>query len=406
MEKNGRNRTIVLVISMAMMFFMALASNMYGTNITSIRSTFGLAVSATSAFTVAANICSIGVMLFIMFYGDRLNKGVSLGVMSIFYGATMAVLGYLPSFALFFIIFTLVGVGVTYIDSMDVAYVSDLFGERRSGGVGALHSVYAVGCIISPLFAAWMLLRTGSFAPSYRITGIIMIVVGIALTLANRGAVTEKKAEAVGKKMRTPVPWKQIFTNRRIMFLVGACFFNAGSYYAFTMLTDYLSGGNGGMTTYSITICSTILTCFNIGMFFSRTIYSALGYKLNAVGICTWTSFAMAALALATLFCGIPVLSMICFAFAGLLGGANYTIRMVLCANEFPENSATIIGFVTVAQSIGSMLFYTLFGFIADGNYGLAMILSCLCYAIPGILIILGYGKQTLGFVRRFSDRN
>ncbi len=409
MDTSGNSRTVkfAMTICMVMMFAMAVSSNMYATLVSSIIDNFGLSKTVASSFTAASSICSMGVMLFIMVFGDRLNKGVTLGIVCSVYGLSMIILGAFTNFLLFFVDFTLVGVCGSFVDSVDGAHMSDLAGENRSKGIAALHTIFAVGAIVSPNFAAFMLLRSGSYKQPYLVAGYVLLAVGLIMLVytlkdpflrTSHRAIAAAASKQGGRKFSLPI--KEMLHSKRLVMLALGTFFNTGSYYLFTMLTDYLTGIDP--VVFPIAVCSIIHTCYNSGMLVSRTALSVFSRRINLSGFSAWSGILCAIALVSATAITTPAAFMAAMLFVGLIGGANYTMRMILVCNEFPNNSASMMAIVNISASLGSTVFYMLFGAVADNiSYTLSMVLSMCCYIMPAFFTFIGYGREALPVLRK-----
>jgi len=412
MDSVKRNEKVVstaIGLSMLMMFAYSISGNMYSTLVSSIIENFGLSKTVASSFTAASSICSMGVMLFMMIFGDRLNKGTMMGIVCSVYGVSMLILGAFTNFTLFFIDFTIVGVAGGFVDSMTGAHVSDLAGgSGRSRGIATLHTIFAVGAIISPNLAAYLLGVSGSFKMPYRIMGAVLLAVGIVMLLFTfhdpylRTMHRSIAAAAGGEGKKFKLPVKEMLHSRRLVMLTFAVFFNTGSYYVFTMLTDYLHTGDSVL--FPIAFCSIIHTCYNVGMLVSRSALSALGSRVNCAAFSSYGGIGCAVALTAALTIGSPAAWLICMSIVGIIGGANYTMRMILVCDEFPNNSASMMAIINIAASLANTVFYMVFGMIADNvSYALSMYLSVACYAIPAVFTFIGYGKDALPLFKKLK---
>lgn len=395
--KNGTKGATYLC--MAMLFGMSIAYNMYSTLISSIIDTYDMSMTQASSITAATSTCSILLMIFITVYGDRINKGIALGIVGILYGGLLMLLGSINSLVIFFPVFVTICTCANFTESVTSAHVSDLAGDERGKAIPTLRIFFSVGSIVAPVLAAVLLTRSGTFTLPYGTVGAWLFAAGILMLvhtlrkphLRSMHKATAAAAGGDGAKFKLPV--KEMMSSRRFVAVVLAMVFNTAFYFVVTMLTDYL--GSINKEAFPVTFCSVILTFFTVGSLITSLIYSTFSSKINEAGFITLGGVVCTAAMLFGVVVCTPAAWLIAMSLVGLFGGAGNTMRMVLACNEFPNNSGSAMAIVNMAVCLSNFIFYMIGGALADNvSYTLAIVVAaCGCIVASGFTVF-GYGKK------------
>ena len=386
---------------MAMLFGMSIAYNMYSTLISSIIDTYDMSMTQASSITAATSTCSILLMIFITVFGDRINKGIALGVVGTLYGGLLMLLGSINSLALFFPVFVTICTCANFTESVTSAHVSDLAGEGRSRAIASLRNFFAIGSIVAPILAAVLLTKSGTFTLPYGTVGVLLFVSGILMLvhtlrsphLRDMHKATAAAAGGDGAKFKLPV--KEMMGSRRFVAIVLATVFNTSMWFVITMLTDYL--GSIDIEVFPVTFCSVILTCFTVGSLLSSLVYTKFSDRINEAGFITLAGVICTVSFLAGVIFCTPVMWLVAMSLVGFFGGVGNTMRMVLACNEFPNNSGSAMAIVNISVCLSNFVFYLLGGALADNvSYTLAIVVAACGCIVASCFTVYGYGRSAL----------
>lgn len=131
---------------------------------------------------------------------NRSNKGIAFIFPLLILGLTTLFIGLVPSFAVFMLLYLLMGMGLTLGDVLANALIPDLQRDNKNKALSILHGVTGVGAIIIAVVSGFILDSGIKWNIVYIIVGIIM------LTLAAANSVNYAVSGKFVKELVVPVP--------------------------------------------------------------------------------------------------------------------------------------------------------------------------------------------------------
>lgn len=371
----------------------ALSSCMLGTLLPGIITHYSLSLTQASALNIVYESANALAMVAALFIVDRLDKGKLLTLLGLLYGLILIFHGLAPTYVILLGVRLVLGVAGSLLDNLCSSYISDLYGGHRARYISILHTLYAIGSMAAPKFAAvcytaggWSLAYLaagGAMAATGLLTMVILRVMGFPPTAVGRS----DPAQAV------QIPYRKIFLSRNLIWLSVVSVLIAGQYYVTIWLSTYLDWLDS--TVYTVEFCSTIMTALYLGMILSRIVLAAVSEKLGAAVYLKWAAPLSSALLIVLLLVQRPMAWLAGAFLYGFVSGAMFTSRIVLSCQEFPQFSSTASAFTGVFAALGSVGFNTLMGMAADaGLYTQAMVLNAVLVALTFLVFQFGYREK------------
>ena len=388
-----------LVIATAFTFvFMAgyaLSAGMLGTLMPRIIEYYGLTLSAASSINIAKEVGNTASMIFALLVVDRLDKNRLLAVMGLCFGGALLLFGTAPAFALLLAVQLVIGFSGGLLDNLCATYVSDLYGERRARFVSILHTLFALGNMAGPKFAAWCY-SLGGWTLSFLTSGIALAAAAALFFVLTRlvGPPDAAVKKAPGQ-VRQNIPYGKILKGKNLWYLSIASMFFSGLTYLTVWLPTYLDWRDPSV--YTTDFCATVMTAYSLGMLISRTGLAALSEKISTATYVKWSSLLAALLFAVLLVVQQPLVWTIGIFLFGVISGANYTARFVLSCQEYPEYSSTASAFTGAFAALGNILYSAGIGALADAGY--------YTQALFMIVGALGLGFVIFTFLYRSPER-
>lgn len=122
--------------------------------------------------------------------GDRTRKSVFVGLISAAMGVMLLAVSPASSFAMLLAALLLLGVCTSSLNLMLTAYVSDIYGERRSRYINLLHVCFGIGSLVGPLYPTALGAAGLSWRFAYMMLAVVVLILSAAyfLTLRRLGA--------------------------------------------------------------------------------------------------------------------------------------------------------------------------------------------------------------------------
>ena len=378
---NKKRLVIATAFTFVFMAGYALSMGMLGTLLPRIIEYFGLSVSAASTINISNEIGNTSAMLFALFVVDRLDKNRFLGLMGLFFGASLLLSGISPVFALLLLVRVAIGFTGGLLDNICATYVSDLYGERRARFVSILHTLFAIGNMAGPQFAS-LCYSLGGWRLSFIVSGIVILIAAVLFILLMKLIGKPETAVSLDSRKTKDIPYGKIVKRKNLWWLSIASMMLAGETYLTVGLPTYLDRLDPGIFTTAS--CAAIMTAYSFGMLISRTGLAALSERLSAATYVRWASLLACIVFIVMLLSGTNYMVWITGMFLfGVISGASYTARFVLSCQEFPLFSSTASAFTGVFAALGNIMFNAVVGLMADaGFYTEAM------YVIAAALLI------------------
>lgn len=397
MKEQARHHRQLLTATLFTFVFMggfALSTCMLGTLLPGIILHYSLNLTQASALTIVyetANAISMVVALFVL---DRMDKGKLLTSLGLLFGLILIFHGLAPTYVLLLGVRLVMGLVGSLLDNLCSSYISDLYGDHRARYISILHTLYAIGSMAAPKFAA-LCYAAGGWSLAYLVAGGAMAVTGILAMVILRvlGFPPTATAPQTGAAPDVHIPYREIFLSRNLIWLGVVSVLIAGQFYVTVWLSTYLDWLDS--TVYTVEFCSTIMTALYLGMILSRIALAAVSEKLGAAVYLKWASLLSSVLLILLLLIQRPIVWLVGAFLYGLISGAMFTSRIVLSCQEFPQFSSTASAFTGVFAALGSVGFNSLMGMAADaGYYTQAMLVGAVIVALTFLVFQFGYREK------------
>lgn len=385
-------RPLVLATAFTCVFMMgfALSNSMYGTLLPRIIDQYALSLKQASALAVAADAGQSGAMVVTLLLADRLDKRRLLTWMALAYGAALLATGVAPAYLVLLLVRLCVGLSGGLVDNLCATYISDLYGAQRARYISILHTLFAVGSMAAPLFAA-SCIAAGGWQVAYLISGGLMAGAAVLFAVLARmgGAVAPRLAGGGRAEAGGAIPYRQILASPFIRWLCLGSALLSGVTYLTIWLPTYLDWYD--KSVYTVAFCTMLMTANYVGMILSRAGLALLGTRMPAEDYLRWSSLASAVLVAAMILLHRPLFWLVGTLLFGVLSGASYTARVVLACKAFPRWSATATAITGVCGTLGSMAISAAVGTLADrGLYTLAMFIPVAALALVFCVFTFG----------------
>lgn len=372
----------------------ALSSCILGTLLPSIITHYSLNLTQASALNIVYESANAFAMVGALFVMDRLDKGKLLTLLGLLFGLALIFHGLAPTYAILLGVRLVMGIVGSLLDNLCSSYISDLYGDHRARYISILHTLYAIGSLVAPKYAA-LCYAAGGWPLAYLAAGGAMALAGLlaVIILRTMGFPSTAAAPKGDTPQTVRIPYRKIFLSRNLIWLSVISILIAGQYYVTLWLSTYLDWLDN--TVYTVEFCSTIMTALYLGMILSRIGLAAISEKLGSAVYLKWASLLSSVLLIILLLIQRPMAWLVGAFLYGLISGAMFTSRIVLSCQEFPQFSSTASAFTGVFAALGSVGFNSLMGVAADaGFYTQAMILNAVLVALTFLVFQFGYREK------------
>ncbi|MBQ2955604.1 MAG: MFS transporter [Clostridia bacterium] len=370
-----KNMLYALCVFLCLILF-ALFSTSQGVMLTPLVEHYGLVESQQGVPSAALNIGCAAALITSLFVMGRMSKP---RMMLIAFAATVILilpLSLKPSFAVLTALYLMVGVAVGYIDTLASSAVEDLFhGKMAARMMGALHAMFGIGGIISPVVMGALMKGSLPWNQVYLVVAGVGLVFAAYVFPVGRGWIRDAVDGKTESLRLNGGMLKRFFGSREQVLIL----------LAVLMYAYYL----GGVTVWSERYITTelhheqlgaiTLSLFWMGMTACRLI--APFVKISPVRYIQTTAIAGAVILLpgilsgnAYLMCGAAVIS-------ALLAGAAIPMMIHVSCERFSENtmlaSTAILLCVYAGQALGPAVIGQMEGAFTIGA-GLLMTVAAL----------------------------
>ena len=293
---------------------------------------YNLSDSAQGLAGTAASVGGVIALALSFFLMGRVRKFGLLKAAFAICAAALIALCIMPSFALFVLIWGLIGVGLGFVDTLLSACMSDLYhGEEKKATrmMCMLHMTYGLASMALPVLYTLLKSRGMSWYGMYGVVGGfgVALLIFTFIVSAGREQVSESSRQSVsaGEIART-------VTAGALPFFILAMFSHG----------YFLAGLNTWVTVYiGVTLNSTLgdisLTFLFTGVMLSRFLFPFTGLKPTRY-IC-FSCIMSAALLLAAVLSGNDTAAAVLIALSGLAFGATIPCMLNLACESVPGNT-------------------------------------------------------------------
>lgn len=375
----------------------ALSASMYSTVLPQMIEHYAINLKQASTISIVNDLGQTAAMIFTLLVVDRLDKGKLLGLMSLCFGVSLFLTGLAPAYLV--LLATRLAIGLTggLVDNLCATYISDLYGDKRSRFISILHTLYAIGSMAGPQFAAWSVARGGWFV-CYLVSGAAIAVAAVLYLLVTRLLSPPETAMKAPEEEEKPqgIPYGRMLRNANMRWLCVSSVLFSGLTYLTIWLPTYLDWLD--RETYTVEFCALLMTLNYVGMILSRMGLAALSQRMSAIFYVKWSSLLTALLLIAMLWIGTPAVWMVGVFLFGVISGGNYTAKFVLACEEFPRYAATATALSGMFGSLGSILFNAGISAIADaGHYTAALFIPVAALLLAFLIFTFFYREPGKG---------
>lgn len=397
MKVSSLARRQLLTATCFVFVFMAgysLSTCMLGTLLPGMIVHYGLSLTQSSAINNCyeiGSICSLALGLFVV---DRLDKGRLLTLLGLLLGLILIFHSAAPAFLLLLVIRVVMGMVGGLLDNLCNSYISDLYGDRRGRYIQLLGTVYSIGSLIAPKFAA-LCYAAGGWGLAYLVSGAALTAAGALAILLLKVMGYPPKAQDLAQELSPdgPIPYRQIFFNRNMIWLCVASFLLSGQTYVTIWLSTYLDWLD--RSVYTVELCSTIMTVGYVGSIVSRIIMAAISDRVSSETYLKWSSLLSSLLFMGLILLGNPMAWLVGGFIYQVLSGALFSARVTLACQENPRYSASATSLLGIFVALGNMAFNSLMGMVADaGYYTQAMLGGTAIIALTFLIFQFGYKSE------------
>lgn len=352
----------------AFMASFALSSTMFSTVLPKMIEDFHLSLSMAGLLPMCTSVGNLIAMALTGLVGDRTRKSVFVGLISAAMGVMLLAVSPASSFAMLLAALLLLGVCTSSLNLMLTAYVSDIYGERRSRYINLLHVCFGIGSLVGPLYPTALGAADLSWRFAYMMLAVVVLILSAAyfLTLRRLGApvsFADANASAAPKEaggtmglLRSSSVW--------VLGIVSFLYMGGHQNAFSTWFQTHLQQANAALYPESLT--SACMTIYWIGMVISRLIGSALPQKFSSRSIILTASLAGVCALSGGLAIDAPAGWVVSVSLLGIATGVIYPLTFAISCAWFPSNSALVSSIVGVFSSLGSILFGYLMGFMEE----------------------------------------
>ena len=368
----------------------SLSTCMLGTLLPGMIAHYSISLTQSSAINNFYEIGSIFSLALGLFIVDRLDKGKLLTTLGLLLGLVLIFHSTAPAFLLLLAIRVVMGMVGGLLDNLCNCYISDLYGAQRARYIPILGTIYSLGSMAAPKFAA-LCYSVGSWALAYLVSGVAMAAAGaLAILIFKTMGYPPKAADLPQEAAKGPIPFRQILCSRNMIWLCVASFLLSGQTYVTIWLSTYLDWLD--RSVYTVELCSTIMTASYVGSIVSRVIIAAISDRVPSEDYLKWGSLTSSLLFMGLILWDHPIAWMVGGFVYQVLSGALFSSRITLACEESPQYSAAATSLLGIFVALGNMAFNFFMGMVADaGYYTQAMLAATGIIALTFFVFQFGY---------------
>lgn len=379
----NKNMAYALCVFLCIILF-ALFSTSQGVLLTPMVEYYSLSESAQGVPNAALNIGCTAALITSLFVMGRVAKPKLLVWAMLATVVIILPLALRPSFALLTLLFLTVGVAVGYIDTLASSAMADLFqGRQAARMMGALHAMFGIGGVISPL-AMGALMRGGlQWNQVYLVIGSIgVLLCAYVLPVGRKWISEDRRVQTASIKLNRGM-LSRFFGNRSqiiilVCVLLYAFYLGGVTVWSDRFIDKELGNAHLGSITLSMfwlgmTACRLIAPSIRISPVRYIRITALVGGAALATGVLSGNAYVM---------CGTAVLS-------ALLAGAVIPMTLHVSCERFSENTmlatTAVLLCVYAGQALGPAVIGQMEGALSIG----AGILTCaITLALSGVAML------------------
>ncbi len=385
MLKSKNKLLTATIFTYVFMCAYSISVNMYGTIMPQLVSFYNISLVQASTLNIINDSSQTIIMVFMLFVADKLDKRKLLTFSAFCYGVTLFLVSTAAStYIILLMLRVCMGMFGGLVNNLTTTYISDLYGEDRTKYISILHTLFAIGSLLGPIFAA-MSIETYSWQFSYLSLGIVIGLGAILFIVALKiTGVPKVKAGLSEKNEKIVIPYKEMLKNKNLFALCIGNFLLSSVTFFMLWLPTYLTLNDSSL--YTVEATTLIMTSTSVGMIISRILLGSFSPKIfSASFYLKWASLLTAILLAGVLLINTYTIWIVGIFIFGILSGATFTANVILACKEYPEFSATATAITGAFSMIGSMGLNAVVGALGDmGKHKIAMF-------IPVTLIFIAF---------------
>ncbi len=366
----------------------ALWSGTLAVLLSDIISTYSLTGTNEGLMSSMISIGALAALIFTIFFQGKIKKPYIIIACGFLTTAMLLTKGIPMPFIMFLMICFFEGFGHGAVDSTQSAFLADLNHGKTSKHMGALHGIFGIGGVLTPIILH-ALLKSFQWRSIYVIVGVvcfILIAQFAVVTRHIRGRVSV--ANRVEPKL-TLAGIKDFFSNRYSVFLLLCIFFGAAAQSGIIVWTiRYVS-----VSLNSPEIAAICLSIFWIATTVSRfgspllpvrpSILLALGAFISAV---TWA---------VALIINQPLGMCVATGITGLVSGSCIPLSLSEGAIMNPEKTGFSTNILMTLKTVGQILSPIIVAFVMSlGTMQTGMFVTSVFFVINGVFAALMIRKK------------
>lgn len=261
------------------------------------------------------------------------------------------------------------------------SYIADAYPMNRSAYLNILHSMYALGSLLGPLYCTSILNSGFEWNEAYLKFALIclpIIIFYAPVTLRHKDCRTADKPQVQHK---TKIFNFTLLRDRRILLLSVMSMVYIGYCYSYnTWFPSYMSG----FLRFDKTFISFIITGYWAGVVAGRLIYPLLARHVAAKRYLFFGNMAGGIILLCGVWIGLPVLLMVSIFVTGLVTSINNPLILAIACDLYPLNAGSATTITYMAGGLGGIIAPLLMG-KAAGYFPFTSIIMF----IPVILVLV-----------------
>ena len=178
-----------LLIFAIIVYFVAFCTNMSnnatGPMLNNLMMHYNVPLAKSGIFASLQNIGSVVVTFTVAVWLKKYNRARLFVVPTLFLGLTMLAIGLAPKYAVFLVLYFVMGMGIALTDVFSNALIPDLMYERKAAALSVLHGVCGLGGITMAILSGVILDSGIAWNTVYLVVGVAMLVLMAAVIIGN-----------------------------------------------------------------------------------------------------------------------------------------------------------------------------------------------------------------------------
>ena len=396
--KSKDNRWLITLYMSLFMIFFALIITMFSTVLPKITELYGLSMTQVSMFTIVQNYLATFISTFLLIgWGDRFPKGIVIGIDALLMGFLLFGIETLPPYLVLMLLFSTLNMTTGILNNLITAFVSDIYGEKRTRYISMMHVFYSAGALFGPLLPGAVTSLGYQWNLTFAFLGGLVLAATVTyfLVMAGTRQFTQQTREEAPDSSEESLTFLQIL---KAPMLIPLCLLNMiymGGHQNIFANWFQLFLHTVDPVRYPESFTSFCMTVYWIGMLGSRLLSAYLADKIAPRRFILCGSFVGVLAQILGLACNQPMIWLLACALLGLCTGAVFPLTFAIAITWFPKNSARISSLIGIGTSIGGALISLITGRIAEGSFTLAMLVPVCSLAGVFLLMRFRFPRET-----------